>query len=220
MKVDWIPSQRETPNVLFHGFIYQKSKPNEDNTTVYRCIQARKAIKCPSSLSLLDNKVISRHPSEHNHRKVTNKEIASIRMKSTTKQKVRNNPKQKPKAIFEAEINAIFQDGDIEFDVETAQCLPKYLNMKKGLYNQRRKEMPKLSQALAEISLDGKYINTVYHKRFLLFDTADLDQLLLGKDRIITNFEQKIIDDNRIIVSTTGDGNCLYNACSLALIGF
>jgi hypothetical protein len=104
MELERVRTNHENPMLLYQGFTYQKNKPNENGTRIWRCSEATGHSKCSSSLTLSEDcKVITRQPSEHNHSQLKPVQVAANKMKRLTKKRTQENPRQKTKVIFDAE---------------------------------------------------------------------------------------------------------------------
>jgi hypothetical protein len=82
-------------------------------------------LKCKATLSTNRKNIVCRESAKmHNNYKVPTAEIYGMHANCNSKQKTRNNPKQKIKAIFDSEIDAIYKDQKVEFNKDNVKYIP------------------------------------------------------------------------------------------------
>jgi hypothetical protein len=67
---------------------------------------------------------------------------------------------------------------DIQLTGNNLLNIPSFLKLKRSLYFQRQKELPKLPQDTSQILLSERFSLTNSGNRFLLFDSNDDDRIL------------------------------------------
>lgn len=166
INVKFITNQKGGQNLAYNGFIYRIIRRNGDKS-FWKCAVRN----CPGSLSALNNIPVGFGRQAHNHpadeANVVAQQIRNIINKRCIEE-VRPIP-----AIYEEELSKLRDNEWDDTAKSVVQRLPTFNTAKSSLYRARRKETPALPKALGDITLEGKWTETITGQRFLLFDDGE-----------------------------------------------
>jgi hypothetical protein len=183
-KATFIPSRQGNPMIMLGSNCFYKNCTRANGAIYWKCYYARKKNEdnnqwdCKASLTTtgLNLEFQDKNLNHVDHPPFTELDARIHQCLDTISKRARNEYGTVG-SIFRDEINHLIEE---DFDIdELAAKMPKFENRKDKIYEQRNKDIPKNPKSVDKIDLSSeRFSNTLYKKRFLLFDTNDDDRII------------------------------------------
>ncbi|CAF0802892.1 unnamed protein product [Brachionus calyciflorus] len=141
-------------------FLFQRvnNQPYKDGSLGWRC-QFYRSKGCKSSCNTIGDH-LQRNPDEHNHSPLKREEFEILHLKHKIKKRSKEETSLSIGKIYREEVGRMCREKGVKITQETVKMIPKYANIYKGAYAQRRLNHPKYPITTKEISLPLEYTIT------------------------------------------------------------
>lgn len=161
-KVEYIFSQRGTPQVYLDGHLYNK------NAVRQTCIHWLCVVKsCNGRCTTVGDFV--RNTTEHSHAPQDEQEYQRLKFLSNTRKRAR----EETTPMLQLYNNEIAK----QIPGEVHQ-LPSFHSIRSALYRQRKKTIPVVPLTRGDVDLDGMWVETSDGRSFLLISDGDADKII------------------------------------------